>query len=75
MITNRREFIKAGIMMSLPLYGVTNLNSAEKTAKPNILIIFTDDQGWFWTPEWQAEEREADRDIREGNIKPFQTLP
>jgi len=26
------------------------------------------DQWWFWTPEWQAMEREADRDIAEGRM-------
>jgi hypothetical protein len=24
------------------------------------------DQAWFWTPEWQAMEREADADIAAG---------
>jgi hypothetical protein len=24
------------------------------------------DQAWFWTPEWQAKEREADADIAAG---------
>jgi AbrB family looped-hinge helix DNA binding protein len=24
------------------------------------------DQAWFWTPEWQAKEREADEEIRQG---------
>ncbi len=24
------------------------------------------DQAWFWTPEWQAGEREADADIAAG---------
>ena len=26
------------------------------------------DQTWFWTPEWQAKEREADRAIAEGRF-------
>lgn len=25
-----------------------------------------DDQAWFWTPEWQAKEREADEAIARG---------
>jgi hypothetical protein len=25
------------------------------------------DQLWFWTPEWQAKEREVDESIRRGN--------
>jgi AbrB family looped-hinge helix DNA binding protein len=28
--------------------------------------IIPDDQAWFWTPEWQAREQEADREIAEG---------
>jgi bifunctional DNA-binding transcriptional regulator/antitoxin component of YhaV-PrlF toxin-antitoxin module len=26
------------------------------------------DQAWFWTPEWQAKEREADEDIAAGRV-------
>jgi hypothetical protein len=29
------------------------------------------DQAWFWTPEWQAGEREADRNIRAGRTTYF----
>ena len=33
------------------------------------------DQAWFWTPEWQASEREADEDIKSGRISgPFKTI-
>ena len=33
------------------------------------------DQAWFWTPEWQKGEREADEDIRAGRlIGPFKTV-
>lgn len=28
--------------------------------------VIPDDQVWFWTPEWQAKEAEADREIAEG---------
>ena len=27
------------------------------------------DQLWYWTPEWQAKERQADEDIRCGRVK------
>jgi bifunctional DNA-binding transcriptional regulator/antitoxin component of YhaV-PrlF toxin-antitoxin module len=27
------------------------------------------DQLWFWTPEWQRKEREADEDIAQGRIR------
>ncbi|MFB6356398.1 MAG: AbrB/MazE/SpoVT family DNA-binding domain-containing protein [bacterium] len=32
------------------------------------------DQKWFWTDEWQEKEREAEQDIRNGEISgPFET--
>jgi hypothetical protein len=29
------------------------------------------DQAWFWTPEWQAKEAEADADKAAGNFERF----
>jgi len=29
------------------------------------------DQQWYWTEEWQAAEREADEDIKEGRYTSF----
>src|SRR5437667_12600405 len=37
--------------------------------RPMKLIDAT--QAWFWTPEWQAKEREADEDIAAGRGKIF----
>lgn len=31
------------------------------------------DQTYFWTPEWQAAEKEADEDIATGRVKEFAT--
>lgn len=31
-------------------------------------IMAARDQAWFWTPEWQAGEREADEEIRRGEL-------
>jgi AbrB family looped-hinge helix DNA binding protein len=28
--------------------------------------VIPDDQAWFWTPEWQAKEAEADQEIAVG---------
>jgi AbrB family looped-hinge helix DNA binding protein len=28
--------------------------------------VIPDDQAWFWTPEWQTKEAEADQEIAEG---------
>ena len=32
------------------------------------------DQEWFWTPEWQAGEREADEQIAAGGGKVYYDL-
>ena len=29
------------------------------------------DQRWFWPPEWQAKEEEADRDLAKGRYETF----
>jgi antitoxin MazE len=31
-------------------------------------------QSYFWTKEWQEAEREADKDIKAGRIKVFQSV-
>jgi len=37
--------------------------------RPQKIIDAT--QAWFWTPEWQAGEREADADIAAGGVEAF----
>jgi AbrB family looped-hinge helix DNA binding protein len=33
------------------------------------------DQAWFWSPEWQKGEREAEEDIRAGRLSgPFKNI-
>ncbi len=32
------------------------------------------DQLWFWTPEWQKKEREADEDVARGRVKEFSSV-
>jgi AbrB family looped-hinge helix DNA binding protein len=32
------------------------------------------DQLWFWTPEWQQKEREADVDINGGKVLTFDSV-
>jgi hypothetical protein len=34
-------------------------------------ISLPSDQSWFWSPQWQAGEAEADDDLREGRFKTF----
>lgn len=35
------------------------------------VITIAKDQKWFWSPEWQKAEREADDDISKDNVKTF----
>ena len=37
-------------------------------------MILPIDQAWFWTPQWQAMENEADRDLAEGHYEDFKTF-
>ena len=32
------------------------------------------DQAWFWTPEWQAKEREADQDLSTEGYRDFESV-
>jgi AbrB family looped-hinge helix DNA binding protein len=32
------------------------------------------DQAWYWTPEWQAAEHEADEDLAAGRVDEFETV-
>jgi AbrB family looped-hinge helix DNA binding protein len=32
------------------------------------------DQAWYWSPEWQAAEREADSDTRAGRYDDFESM-
>lgn len=36
--------------------------------KPRKLIDA--DQAWFWSKEWQKGEKQAEKDIQEGNLSP-----
>jgi hypothetical protein len=32
------------------------------------------EQAWFWTPEWQAQEKKTDEDIATGRYKDFASM-
>ncbi len=38
------------------------------------VALIPKDQLWYWTPEWQQMEREADEDIARGDIKGFDSV-
>jgi AbrB family looped-hinge helix DNA binding protein len=37
--------------------------------RPKLLVDAAD--AWYWTPEWQAGEREVDEDIAAGRVETF----
>lgn len=37
-------------------------------------IAIDPSQAWFWTPEWQQKEREADEDIAAGRVRHAENL-
>lgn len=39
--------------------------------QPGVAALFDDGQRWFWTPQWQAGEREADAAIAAGETQFF----
>ena len=39
--------------------------------RPKLLI--DQDQGWFWTDEWQAKEREVDVEVAAGWVESFKS--
>lgn len=43
--------------------------SSEQLRRP-----IPDDQAWFWTPEWQAGEREVDTALQQGEFEEFETV-
>ena len=38
------------------------------------LEVFDENQEWFWTPEWQAAEKEADEDITAGRVHHYNSI-
>lgn len=37
-------------------------------------VVINRSQAWFWTPEWQAAEREASEDIEAGRVSDFDSV-
>lgn len=37
-------------------------------------VLIDKSQAYFWTPEWQAAEREASADIAEGRVEEFDNV-
>jgi hypothetical protein len=39
-----------------------------------LVLVTAEDQAWFWTPAWQAGEREAEADLVAGRYQAFDTI-
>ncbi len=48
------------------------LEAVKKEVKKAVKI--SKDQAWFWSKSWQAKERAADRDIKQGKTKTFSSV-
>lgn len=63
---------------------IEQIDARLSTLSPAKLVVVLDfvnhlaerdpDQAWFWTPAWQAGERQADEDLRTGNYADFDTM-
>lgn len=56
---------------------IQDLTPAEKhelACRLDAAAVFDDDQNWFWTPEWQATEKEADEDIAAGRVHHYNSI-
>lgn len=38
------------------------------------VVIVPKDQAWFWSREWQQDEKQVDKDITNGNTKKFNSV-
>ena len=38
------------------------------------VVVVPKDQAWFWSREWQQDEKQADKDITNGKTKKFNSV-
>ena len=56
---------------------IRELTHAEKyklARRLDELEVFDENQDWFWTPVWQAAEKEADEDITAGRVRHYNSI-
>ena len=51
-----------------------NLNGIFEKVKWWIMRKLYPSQAWFWTPEWQAEERKVDEDLKAGRFEIYDSI-
>ena len=76
--SKRQVSIPKQVMMALDLKPGDEIEFeiAGKSARiiPIKTIKVPRDQAWFWSPEWQDKEREADQDIASGRYSEFNKI-
>ena len=69
MPTDQQEAIRTALV---------ELNEAGNGARVQRIVsealLTAVEQRYFWTPEWQAKEQEADEAIAEGRVRTFDTM-
>ena len=65
------EVRKAAKLQEGDLIEVEVTENGEVILRP--LTTINRNQAWFWTPEWQAGEREATEQIQRGEVKRYET--
>lgn len=48
-----------------------DINIENDTIVIRPVVIIPKDQVWFWSKEWQKEEKQAEKDIKNGKVKKF----
>lgn len=66
--------LPASVIPTLQAIGNLWASLVKELNKKTVITIKTKidpDQWWFWTPEWQAKERQADLEIKAGLGKTY----
>lgn len=62
MLVYRREAVRREVILEILAAEQATVAAIDRLAN----IVASRDQAWFWTPEWQAGEQEADEDLAAG---------
>lgn len=71
-VTQHPEFVRDSARAHLLVAAHGGDEELSEEDRKVLAETFDPDQRWFWTPEWQAGEREADAEIRAGKGRVFE---
>jgi len=66
--------LRRGFKLKEGDYLEARMEKGEFLFKPKNIVDIEHDQAWFWDEEWQKGEKEADKDIKKGNVKSFDSV-